>query len=184
MNTATIKLIVAAILLVAAASGGWVARGWKADSDQLEAVNAEAKKYAANVEALADGIQKISIVREQERQQTDLDHADFQRRLKHAKRTREPMVECQPPNAVAPVAVDGDAVRFSPGFIRLWNEALDVGLPAALRAGGTESADTGADLPAVEDILDNLEENAKACNALRARARTCKAYIEELEALP
>ncbi len=182
MNPATIKLIAIAVCFVLAAAGGWTARGWKADSDQLDAVQEEAKRHARNTEALAEGLQQIALVRELERQQAATDRTTFQRRLQDARKNTS-LVQCQPAAVDGQPAAHDPALRFTPGFIRLWNEALDIGLPAALRAGGTESADSWADLPDAEAVLANLAANAEACNELRARARICKSYIERIEAL-
>lgn len=181
MNPATVKLIVLAVALVVAAAGGWTARGWKADADQLDAVTAEAERHAKNTEALAAALQDISLVRESERQQAAVDRLNYQRRINHARKERTPLAECQP-SALPDPAARPDVV-LTRAFVGLWNDALDIGLPASLGAGRPESPGTGAGLPTLDEILDNLAANAEACNQLRSRALTCKAYVERLEAL-
>jgi hypothetical protein len=175
MNPLLIRLVAGLIVLVLASFAGWHVRGWREDAARLESERAAKDLYELTVEGWAAAMQVVAVSRAEEQQRATLDRAQFQRRLRDAQKAHRPL---------AGAAAAGGAVVFSPDFVGLWNAALAIGLPAAFRARGAEGGRAAADLPGVGEILDNLAANGERCNQLRARALTCKAFVEAIEAAP
>lgn len=162
------SVAVAAILAFVA---GWQVHAWKTDAAQLEAEQAAQETYRATVEGWASAVQKITGDRERERQLAAADRREFSRSLTHA----NPLVDCPAPTAAGgqPVAADP---RLGPEFVRLWNAALEIGLPDALRAGRADGARRPAATADPAAALANLADNAETCNDLRAKLLAWQAW--------
>jgi len=148
LNAATIQLVALVAGFAVASVGGWVVRGWKEDAARLDAERDAHLIYVNTVDGWAAAMQEIGTQRVTDHQQAADDRRTFERRLKDATRPRsEPLVVCGPGLDTDGMVAAGGPVRFAPAFVGLWNDGLDIGLPAALRSGGSDRAGAPADPP-------------------------------------
>lgn len=179
------KLAAVAVLIALSAFGGWHVRGWKEDAAKREAERAAHEKYVATVEGWAAAMQEIDKQRTAEQQQAAQDRNNWNRRLRYATRNgSKPLVDCgygldtSGHASYRPVAFTGD-------FAWLWDDALRIGLPQALRTGSDHGASAGAGIPDLEpeDLLANVAENGEACNELRSRLIAAQAWARSIGAM-
>lgn len=179
-----VGVIAALVALAAAAGAGWTARGWKEDAARLEAERAQAKFNKETLEGWAAAVQKITADREADRQQAANERRQWQKEIDDAKR-RGPLVLCGAGlrDDVAP-RPGGAGARLSGDFVRLWNGAFGIGLPAALGPWRADGAGAEADPAGVapEDALENIAANGEQCNDLRGRLLAWQAWARSIGA--
>lgn len=167
-----VRVAVAVAVFAAAALAGWTARGWKEDAARLEVERTAHENYRKITEGWASAAQVITAGREADRQQAAEDRRKWQKEKDDAKREGSLVLCAAGLRGDAQAAAGGGDPRLSGHAVRLWNGALDVGLPAAHRAWRADGAGTWPDLPGpvtFEDALDNHAANAEQCNDLRGR---------------
>jgi len=134
-SPAILRATAIAVALAVSAAGGWKMRGWKEDAARLDAERTTHATYVATVDGWAAAMQVIHGLRAADQEQAATDRTEYQRRLKHATRPQsEPLVVCGPGLDAGRTAAGAVPVRFSADFVGLWDSALDIGLPATLRA--------------------------------------------------
>jgi hypothetical protein len=168
------SLIAAGILAFVAFTAGWQIHSWKTGAEQLKAERASAELLQKTVEGWNAAVQKITGDRERERQIAAADRREFTRSLSHAK----PLVECP---AVDQAAAAADP-RLSPEFVRLWNAALEIGLPDTLRSRRADGTRPGPGAVEPNAVLANLADNAESCNELRGKLLAWQAWARSIGA--
>jgi hypothetical protein len=164
--------------VVVAFLAGVQVEGDHRDSQQLALEHSNEAAYRDTVKRQRAAKADVSIELAATRAAAGIESRNLRERISHATQ----FSTCQPaePVALAPAA-DGRAdrggvSRFTAEFVRLWDDALWTGLPAAERAGGTAAATGGPDPVEARDLLDNHTDNAAICNDLRAQIRAWQAW--------
>lgn len=167
-----VRIAVAVVAFAASAMAGWTARGWKEDAARLEVEQAAHENYRKITAGWASAAQIITAGREADRQQAAEDRRKWQKERDDAKREGSLVLCGTGLRSDAPAAASGGDPHLSGRALGLWNGALDVGLPAAIRTWRTDGGGAGTDLPGpvtFEDALDNHAANSEQCNELRGR---------------
>ena len=178
------RILALIVLLASVGLAGWTARGWKEDAVRLESERAAQETYRKTVEGWAAAAQVITESREQERQKSAADRRAWQKEIDDAKRSGSLVVCGAGMGSHEASGADGVAARLSGGFVRLWNDALAIGLPDTLRPWRADGAGAQADPAGVapEDALDNLAANAEQCNDLRGQVLAWQAWARKIGA--
>lgn len=148
-SLATVRLGALVAAIVGAGVAGWTVRGWKEDAARLDDERAAVENMRRIAGIYGQALDEANAARDTDRQQAAADRQDFDRRLRNATRPQsKPLVVCGPGLRADGLADHRPAVRFDPDFVRLWNDGLAIGLPAALRADGGDGRGSVADTAA------------------------------------
>lgn len=168
--TLYIKIAAAIIVIVGAFSGGWIVRGWKADSDVIAEREATVALYEVKIEDYKKELKKSDRIADEFFARWNKDRADT------AKRTAKLEEELRNAKLNEVKPREGEAVNpdepFNRRFVWLWNVPIDI----ANGVGGGE-ADTGApawaDTTAArldrEDLLRSHGKLVDTCGAFKKR---------------
>lgn len=168
--TLYIKIAAAAIIIVGAFGGGWVVRGWKADSDVIAEREAVVALYKDKIEDYKKELKKSDKIADEFFARWNKDRADT------AKRTAKLEEELRNANLNKVEPRAGETARddepFNRRFVWLWNVPIDI----ANGVGGGE-ADTGAppwaDTTAArvdrEDLLRSHTKLVETCGTFKKR---------------
>lgn len=165
-----IKLAVAAAVIVGAFGGGWIVRGWKADSDIVAEREATVALYEDKIEDYKKELKESNRLADEFFARWNKDRADT------AKRTAKLEEELRNAKLNEVKPREGEAVNpdepFNRRFVWLWNVPIDI----ANGVGGGE-ADTGApawaDTTAArldrEDLLRSHAKLVDTCGTFKKR---------------
>lgn len=127
--------IIVGIAVACVAGGiGWNVRGWKEDAARLDAEREAQANYVRIADAYGRALTDAQEARTEDQQQAAADRLAFDRRLRDERRKKTPLVVCGDGLRTDGLAGDRGDPRFTAEFVGLWNAALKIGLPAALRA--------------------------------------------------
>ncbi|MFI0609834.1 MAG: hypothetical protein ACH37Z_18315 [Anaerolineae bacterium] len=186
------RLLAGLLALLAAAGVGWRLRGDHEDAARLAAERAAHDTYVRTVEGWHAATQEITRQREEERTHAQADRRTWNAAL-DAARAAGPGGGTGLGPGHAQLGADGDHARNCrdrPAVDRgLWHGALAIGLPDALRPwppdGPGPAADPAAGATvALDTALENLADNAQACNDLRGLLLDWQAWARSLGAAP
>lgn len=175
-----IMLMIAAVALSALA--GWATRGWKEDAARLAAERAAVKQLQEVAGRYGQALNNANDALAKDHLQASADRHDFNRRLRDARKHGTKLVGCDARLDAGRPTDFGIRVHFDPVFVRLWDDGLAVGLPAAYRTASPDRSGTGADLLDPEDLLENVAENGEQCNEMRSRLLVAKQWAVEIGA--
>lgn len=174
-----IQLVLGLLLLVSAFMAGMRVESNARDAAALQ----EERQAHAEKEAVARGIAQrnagISATLEAERVARSDERRRFNKRLEAARHEGNLVTCSQQPSGGRGLGGSAPAVYFGSGFVGLWDDALKVGLPAALGAAGADGADPGPGVVTPEALLDNHAENAERANECRAIALGWQRWARE-----
>lgn len=129
------RQIIVGIGIACVAGGiGWSVRGWKEDAARLDAEREAQANYVRIADAYGRALTDAQEARTEDQQQAAADRLAFDRRLRDERRKKTPLVVCGDGLRTDGLAGDRGDPRFTAEFVGLWNAALKIGLPAALRA--------------------------------------------------
>lgn len=178
------RLLILLAGLALAFAAGWRAANDHRDAQQLDAEREDAALYRAGTQRLLRLNQDIGRDLAAARQSAAAERRDYSRRLRDA----HTLAVCDSsPGLRLPGAADPGPVSLTADFGRLYNDALAIGLPADLRAGGDYRADPWADPAATvtpEDVLDAAADNGEQCNDLRTRLIAAQRWARGIGAMP
>ena len=181
------KLLALAFVLAAAWTTGWRMRGTQEAGLQARAQAEAHQTYVKTVEGWQAAAQEITRQREEERTHAQADRREWQQKLAAAAERPDRLGPGLAPPGLGP---DGHSVRDCrdrPVVQRgLWNDALAIGLPQALRPWQPDGPPGEADPPAVplDTALENLADNGAACNDLRGQILAWQAWARSIGAAP
>lgn len=132
------QALAAVVIAAGGALAGWQARGWREDAARLADERDAHANYIRIATAYGAALDDANDQAATDRAQADADRRTFDKELRHAKRQGTRLVVCGPGLDTARPDDPGLPVRFDPYFVRLWNDALKIGLPTALRAPGRD----------------------------------------------
>ena len=201
------KLLALAFALAVAWTTGWRMRGSHEAARQLAAERAAHETYVKTVDGWHAAVQEITRQREEDRHHAQNDRRTWQQQLDAVRAARAaagPAAPADPDRAdrlgpgspSAGLGRDGHPGRdCRDGPVvdrRLWDDALAIGLPAALRprppAGPRPAPDpaaAGAAAAVPLDLaLENLADNGQRCNDLRGMLLDWQDWARSLGAAP
>ena len=188
------KLLGLAFALAVAWTTGWRMRGTHEAARQLAAERVAHETYVETVRGWQAAAQVITTEREKERHHAQADRRTWQQQLDAARAAGD---------RGGPGLGPGDAHLRDPGRDgrdcrdraavprRLWDDALALGLPDALRPWPPDGPAAAADPAAapveavpLDTALENLADNATACNDLRGLILDWQAWARSIGAAP
>lgn len=185
------RLLGLAFVLAAAWTTGWRMRGTHEAGLQARAQAEAHATYVRTVEGWHAATQEITRQREEERHHAQADRRTWNAAL-DAARAAGPGGGTGLGPGHAQLGGDGNHARNCrdrPAVDRgLWNDALAIGLPDALRPWPPDGPGTAADPAAgavpIDTALENLADNGQACNDLRGLLLDWQAWARSLGAAP
>lgn len=168
--TLYIKIAAAVIIVVGAFGGGWVVRGWKADSDVIAERENVIAQYEVKITDYKKELKKSDAIANEFFARWNKDRADTAKRITQL----EEEIRNANLNEVKPR--EGEAANpdepFNRNFVWLWNVPIDIanGVDGAKAdAVAPPWADTTAARVSREDLLKNHTKLVDTCGAFKKR---------------
>lgn len=185
------RILAVVFALAAAWTTGWRMRGTHEAGLQARAMAEAHATYVKTVEGWQAATQVITTAREEERRHAQNDRRTWQQQLDAARAAGDRgRPGLGPGHAdLGAAGRDGGHCRDRPAVdAGLWHGALAIGLPDALRpwppAGPGASPDPAAGAVSLDTALENLADNATACNDLRGLMLDWQAWARSIGAAP
>lgn len=162
--------IVLALAMLATAAGSFYAgirvESNHRDAQQLVQANAMHDAYVKKVGEYRGTAQQISQELSNEKTKRTNDAVAFRDELRRAQASGKALVRCPKPSDQA-----GTGARLTGEFGRLFDRAVEIGVPGAGGPGRADAADTGAQDVDPAEVLTVTGDNAEAWAECRAIAR-------------
>lgn len=158
-----------ALVFVAGLVAGLKLQAWRFDAKEKTRLEKLIRDERAESKRLAGIAHDIGLALGQEARSRIRDRQNWNREREEWR--HESIIETACPSGDGLDLVPADAVRLGPDAVRLWNDALCLGLSAAECPGRTDGAASPAGTASLDAALENHADNAEACNGLRAQVR-------------
>lgn len=185
------KLLGLAFVLAAAWTTGWRMRGTHEAGLQARALAEAHQTYVKTVEGWQSATQVLTTAREEERRHAQNDRRTWQQQLDAARAAGDRGGAGLGPGHADLGAAGRDGRGCRDRLVvdrRLWDDALAIGLPDALRpwppAGPGASPDPAAGAVSLDTALENLADNGQACNDVRGMLLDWQAWARSIGAAP
>lgn len=182
------RILVVVFALAAAWTTGWRMRGTHEAGLQARALAEAHQTYVRTVEGWQAATQVITTAREEERRHAQADRRTWQQQLDAARAAGDRGGAGLGPGHADLGAAGRDRLVVPR---RLWDDALALGLPDALRpwppdgpAAAADPAAGPAETVPLDTALENLADNATACNDLRGLMLDWQAWARSIGAAP